>query len=225
MRRRPGGGSAGLYGWFVAELAFAIFGSYKVSQTFWCTELDSPQALLNSARVIGAPKVCFITTYITHDMKERLCHGSWAMSVSLTLSILTSDPAFIQQDTSYCFSSVTTMLTCLFCADKGTTEKTKQKAGAATLCSPTPLTVTREPSARTRSRQQEQSALQPRRPAAAVQLCATLHSFIHKRGILAAKSVLALCVHPVTSIIEGDYSRDLRQAAPHSLLQGVQSME
>lgn len=58
-QRRPGGGSAGLYGWFAAELALAIFGSYKVSETFWSTELDSPQVLLNSARPIGAPKSLF----------------------------------------------------------------------------------------------------------------------------------------------------------------------
>lgn len=33
MQRRLGGGSAGLYEWFVAELGLAIFGSYKVSKT------------------------------------------------------------------------------------------------------------------------------------------------------------------------------------------------
>lgn len=79
-------------------------------------------------------------------------------------------------------------------------------------------------SALTKTRQQKQSVCSP--GGRALQgSCATLHSFIHKRGILPAKSVLALSLHPATSIIEGDYCRDLRQAPPHSPLQGVQSME
>lgn len=50
---RPGGGSAGLSGWPVAELALAILGAYKVSETFWCNKRDSHQVILNPATIIG----------------------------------------------------------------------------------------------------------------------------------------------------------------------------
>lgn len=70
MQRRLGGGSAGLYEWLVAELGLAIFGSYKVSKTLARAELDSPQALLNSAGVTGAPTSAGVVIAITHDTKQ-----------------------------------------------------------------------------------------------------------------------------------------------------------
>lgn len=70
MQRRLGGGSAGLYEWFVAELGLAIFGSYKVSKTLARTEPDSPQVLLNCAGVMGAPTSAGVIIAIRHDAKQ-----------------------------------------------------------------------------------------------------------------------------------------------------------